>query len=160
MTYRTIVVGTDGSPTATRAVREAGVLAADHEARLVVVSAFTPERADALASLAGTPAAAVASRQSDVPTDLAWAVTDRAQAEAVAAEGREVAREAGAADVIVSSDAGAAARVLFDTARLHEAELVVVGSVGLRGPRRLLGSVAEELLHHAPCDVLVVPTEP
>ena len=42
MPYRSIVVGTDGSETAERAVREAGQMAADHHARLVVVTAYEP----------------------------------------------------------------------------------------------------------------------
>jgi nucleotide-binding universal stress UspA family protein len=38
-----------------------------------------------------------------------------------------------------------------------EADLIVTGSRG-RGPiaRTVLGSVSTEILHHAPCDVLVV----
>ncbi len=37
------------------------------------------------------------------------------------------------------------------------AALVVVGACGRRARRRLLGSVAAEVLHTAPCDVLLVP---
>ncbi len=158
MTYGTIVVGTDGSATATRAVREAGMLARTHGARLVIVTAFSRTHADAMSQLAGTPSAAVAGRQVGLPTDLAWSVTDRAQAEATAAEGRAVALAEGAPHVTVSSDDGAPAAVLLDAVFLHGADLVVVGSVGLRGARRLLGSVADAILHHAPCDVLVVQT--
>ena len=40
MGYKSIVVGTDGSDTAERAVRQAAQLAADEGARLVVVSAY------------------------------------------------------------------------------------------------------------------------
>ncbi len=158
MTYRTIVVGTDGSDTATKAVREAGRQAQVDDARLVIVTAFTPHHADALSQLAGTPSAAVASRQASVPDELQWTVTDRAQAEATAAAGRRAAKEAGAEHVVVASDSGSPASVLLETVALHDADLVVVGSVGLRGPRRLLGSVAQAVLHHAPCDVLVVHT--
>lgn len=158
MTYRSIVVGTDGSPTAERAVREAAMMAATHGARLVVVTAFTAAHADAMSQLAGTAAVAVAERQSGAPADLAWTLTDRAQAEAVAATGRALAVEVGAPHVTVASDTGAPAAVLLDAVFLHSADLVVVGSVGLRGARRLLGSVAEAILHHAPCDVLVVET--
>ncbi len=158
MTYRTIVVGTDGSETATRAVREAGVFAFVDDAHLVIATAFTPQHADALAQLAGTPSAAVTSRQATVPAEIQWTVTDRAQAEATAAAGRRAAREAGAARVTVTSDSGSPAAVLLETVARHDADLVVVGSVGLRGPRRFLGSVATDVLHHAPCDVLVVQT--
>ena len=40
MTYRSVVVGTDGSDTAELAVRHAGKVAADNSARLVVVTAY------------------------------------------------------------------------------------------------------------------------
>jgi len=159
MTYGTIVVGTDGSITAAKAVREAGRLAGVHGARLLVTTAYAGHHADALAQLAGTPAAAVSARQAGVPTDLAWTLTDRAQAEATASAGRRTALEAGAGEVHVSSDEGSPAQVLLEAVRLFDADLIVVGSVGLRGARRLLGSVAEAVLHHAPCDVLVVETD-
>lgn len=159
MTYRTIVVGTDGSDTAARAVREAGRVAQTHGARLVIVTAFTSSHADAMSHLAGTPSAAVAGRQVDAPSELAWTLTDRGQAELIASDARTVALEAGAPHVNLMSDDGAPAAVLIDAVLLHSADLVVVGSVGLRGARRLLGSVAEAVLHHAPCDVLVVDTD-
>jgi nucleotide-binding universal stress UspA family protein len=158
MNYSTIVVGTDGSETAGRAVREAAMMAGAHGARLVIVTAFTSAHADALSQLAGTPSIAVTNRQVEAPADLQWTLTDRGQAEAIAAAGRAVALEVGAPHVNVSSDDGSPAAVLLDAVFLHSGDLVVVGSVGLRGPRRLLGSVAEAILHHAPCDVLVVQT--
>ena len=40
--YRSIVVGTDGSATALRAVQRAAQVARDAQARLVIVSAYTP----------------------------------------------------------------------------------------------------------------------
>ena len=47
-------------------------------------------------------------------------------------------------------------RGLIDAAAERQAELVVVGSHGRRGVRRLvLGSVAEVVVRHAPCSVLV-----
>ncbi len=46
---------------------------------------------------------------------------------------------------------------LCDLAEQHDADLLVVGSHGRRGLRRLiLGSVAEATVRHAPCSVLVV----
>lgn len=159
MTYGTIVVGTDGSATAAKAVREAGRLAGVHGARLVVATAYAGHHVDAMSQLAGTPATAVSTRQAQAPAELAWTLTDRAQAEATASAGRRAAVEAGAGEVHVLSDEGAPREVLLEAVRLHDADLVVVGSVGLRGARRLLGSVAEAVLHHAPCDVLVVETD-
>jgi nucleotide-binding universal stress UspA family protein len=39
-----------------------------------------------------------------------------------------------------------------------DADLIVVGNRGMKGTRRLLGSVPNTVAHHAACDVLVVDT--
>jgi nucleotide-binding universal stress UspA family protein len=52
---------------------------------------------------------------------------------------------------------GHEAQEILKAARLQKADLVIVGSRGLTGLRRLLmGSVANTISHHAPCSVLVV----
>lgn len=145
MTYRTIVVGTDGSQTAGRAVEQAIELSAADDARLVIVTAF--ERTD---------------RKPDerIPADVRWMVSDPNVAERHAREARERAHAAGVGDVVVQAIEGAPAEEILETAEDFSAELIVVGSVGLTGGARfLLGSVASSVLHHAPCDVLVVHTQ-
>lgn len=145
MTYRTIVVGTDGSPTAGRAVDQAIELAAVEAARLVFVTAF--ERTEG--------------RQPDdrIPDDVRWMVSDPNVAERHAREGRERARGVGVSDVVVQAVEGSPAEQILETAEDFNADLIVVGSVGLtRSARFILGSVASSVLHHAPCDVLVVHT--
>ena len=160
MGYKTIVVGTDGSETASDAVAAAAELAAVHGARLVVTTAFTPAKADAMAHLSGTSAGSVASRQQGAPSDIQWALTDRGQADSIVNEARRRAKQAGAGEVVVSTDSGDPSDVLLGTAREFLADLVVVGSVGLTSHTRLLlGSVADAVLHHATCDVLVVQTD-
>ena len=42
--YRTVVVGTDGSETSFRAVDRAASMAADAQAQLVIVCAYHPDR--------------------------------------------------------------------------------------------------------------------
>ncbi|WP_436796024.1 universal stress protein [Actinospongicola halichondriae] len=144
MAYRTIVVGTDGSDTARRAVERAAELAAADNARLVVTTAFerhgdTPDDA--------------------IPSDVRWMLTDSNAAETHAREGREAAHAAGVTDVVVQAVAGAPAEMLIETAETFSADLIVVGSVGLTASAHfLLGSVASTVLHHAPADVLVVHT--
>ncbi len=146
MAYRNVVVGTDGSVTAQRAVREAGALAAQHGARLVIVTAYEPQ-GDALVDKAGAPA------------ELKWMLTDREQAEELARSGRGIAGEAGATSITVQAVAGSPADVLLESAGDFDADCIVVGSVGLRSPARfVLGSVASSVAHHAPCDVLIVHT--
>ena len=50
---------------------------------------------------------------------------------------------------------------LVDAAAIDDADLVVVGSHGYRGLRRfVLGSVAEAVVRHAPCSVLVARQSP
>ena len=146
MGYGTVVVGTDGSATAQRAVLQASQLAADHGARLVVVTAYEPQ-GDALVDTSGAP------------KELQWMLTDRVQAEELARGGREIAKEAGVAKVSVQAVAGSPGDVLLEAAADHGADCIVVGSVGLTSPARfVLGSVASAVAHHAPCDVLVVHT--
>jgi nucleotide-binding universal stress UspA family protein len=147
MTYAKVVVGTDGSPTAEDAVRHAARLAACFDARLVIVTAFQPSGDVLSAEAVG------------VPADVRWALTDRQQAEEHARHGRTLAHDLGARDVVVSSDAGDPVEVILDTAADHGADLIVVGSRGMTSAARfVLGSVANAVTHHAPCDVLVVHT--
>jgi len=146
MTYQSVVVGTDGSATAERAVRQASALAADHGARLVVVTAYEPQ-GDALVESSGAP------------RDLRWMLTDRVQAEELARHGKAIAVEAGVAKVSVQATSGSPADVLLEAAADFGADCIVVGSVGLTGAARfVMGSVASSVAHHAPCDVLVVHT--
>jgi nucleotide-binding universal stress UspA family protein len=147
MTYRNIIVGTDGSETAEKAVRHAAQLAKEAQARLVVVTAFTP-------------AEGVASAEADrVPDDIRWMLADRSQAEERARHGRSLANEEGAKGVVVQTGEGDPAEVILEAAKDFDAELIVVGSKGLAGAARfILGSVASSVSHHAPCDVLVVHT--
>ena len=48
---------------------------------------------------------------------------------------------------------------IVELAKRWPADLIVMGSHARRGVERvLLGSVAEEVMRHAPCPVLIVPT--
>jgi nucleotide-binding universal stress UspA family protein len=54
---------------------------------------------------------------------------------------------------------GDPAEAVVHEARTWSADLLVLGTHGRRGAARLLlGSVAETVLRHAPCSVLVVPS--
>jgi nucleotide-binding universal stress UspA family protein len=147
MTYSSIVVGTDGSETAQLAVKHAGQLAKDHDARLVVVTAYEPQD-DALAK-----------RTEGVPDDIRWALTDRVQAEEKAVQGRKIAAELGLKGVVAQAIPGSPPDVLLEAAHDFNADAIVVGSKGLTGAARfVLGSVASSVSHHAVCDVLIVHT--
>ena len=147
MGYGSIVVGTDGSETAERAVAAAAELAAADRARLVVVTAYTPG-----SDGRDVPADAV-------PMDIRYVLTDRVQAEELAEGGRRAAREAGVGKVTVQALPGDPGEVLLEAAKDFDADLIVVGSRGLTSHAHfILGSVAASVAHHAPCDVLIAHT--
>lgn len=55
-------------------------------------------------------------------------------------------------------ECGNPAACIVEVARKWPADLIVMGSHGRGGVQRmLLGSVAEEVMRHAPCPVLIVP---
>jgi nucleotide-binding universal stress UspA family protein len=140
---RSIVVGTDGSETAQVAVREAGELAKLYGARLHVVSAYEP--------LSGVrlPAEA-APEQRSVPATV--------EVDAVLERTGSALRSAGV-EVECYARKGDAAEAILAVAEEQAADLVVVGSKGMRGSRRfLLGSVPNKVSHHAPCSVMIVRT--
>ena len=146
MGYQNVVVGTDGSVTAERAVKHAAGLAVDNEARLVIVTAYEPH-GDTLAE------------SSEAPDDIRWMLTDRSQAEERARHGAGIAKESGAPRVTVQAIAGSPADVLLEAASDFGADVIVVGSKGLTSHAHfVLGSVASSVAHHAPCDVLIVHT--
>ena len=140
--FKSIVVGTDGSETADIALRRAIELAALTGGKLHVVSAYDPSPARVGGN---TPEAAEWSVGSDFKVE---AVLQRAQDEA----------NAGSIDFEVHAPKGDAADSLIAAAKEHDADVIVLGSRGMRGARRVLGSVPNKVSHHAPCDVLIVQT--
>jgi len=145
--FKRIVVGTDGSSTAARAVGEAIELAARLGATLEVVSAYSP-----------VPERELRRERLEAPEDLQWAIGPTEEVEAVLAE---AARQAEGAGVEVSTHAveGEAADAILAVAEQRQADLIVVGNKGMTGARRfLLGSVPNKISHHAPCSVLIVRT--
>jgi nucleotide-binding universal stress UspA family protein len=146
MPYQNVMVGSDGSVSAELAVKSAAAVAAQHGARLFIVTAYTPR---------GNETA----RQSAVPEDVRWAITDVNQAEDRVRAGLRLAAEAGVASTVTHAIAGSPVDVLLDAAESLSVDLIVVGSRGLtRSAHAVLGSVAASVAHHAPCDVMIVHT--
>jgi nucleotide-binding universal stress UspA family protein len=146
VTYENVVVGSDGSATAELAVQCAAEVAAEHGARLVIVTAYKP-RGNEMAL------------QSTVPDDVRWALSDVNQAEERVRHGRQLAVAAGVQRTVTHAVAGSAADVLLGAAETFFADLIVLGSKGLTsGTHAALGSVAASVAHHAPCDVMIVRT--
>ena len=137
-----IVVGTDGSATAQRAVAEAVRLAKALGATVHIVSAYEPLRGVKVASGAGADLA-----------PLPDAVVDSTLAQAAA-----VVRMS---DVTVETHAVRAdpADALIELAAEVGASMIVVGNQGMHGAKRILGSVPNTVSHKARCNVLVVSTD-
>jgi nucleotide-binding universal stress UspA family protein len=146
--FATILVGTDGSDTATTAVRYAIDLARELGARLQVVSAYEPvsderPRSDTIA----------------VPQDVHWMINPHEDVLALLEQTRSEARTVGVENVETFARQGDAADAILDVAEEHRADLIVVGNRGMTGAKRfLLGSVPNKISHHAPCSVLIVRT--
>jgi nucleotide-binding universal stress UspA family protein len=141
----TIVVGTDGSDTAQQAVAEAVRLAKALDAKLHVVTAFAPPRG---AKIVGAPEGA-AKFWGPLTNDVARSTIDDAAAR-IRASGIEVE-----AHMVQKAPADA----LLDVAKEVDASLIVVGSQGMSGARRILGSVPNKVSHEAACNVLIVSTQ-
>jgi nucleotide-binding universal stress UspA family protein len=143
-----IVVGTDGSETAGKAVREAGELAARLGATMEIVSAYEPVGKQRLREEA---------RQ--VPEDLQWMVSAREDVDATLREAAERVKELGVEEVNVHAREGDPADAILDVAEERGSDLIVVGNKGMSGAKRfLLGSVPNKVSHHAPCSVLIIRT--
>jgi nucleotide-binding universal stress UspA family protein len=146
--FSSIVVGTDGSDTAAKAVEHAIVLALALGSSLEIVSAYEP------ASNQRVPG-----QQTQAPHDLQWELSPRSDVLALLADAQTVAAEAGVGQVETHARQGDAADAILDVAEEQAADLIVIGNKGLTGARRfLLGSVPNKVSHHAPCSVLIVRT--
>ena len=142
-----IVVGTDGSETATGAVREAIQMAKLSGAKLEIVSAYEPISQERLRGEAA-----------ELPGDVQHTVNPREDVNLIL---DNAAAEAKQRDVEVISHPreGDPADAILDVAEENNADLIVVGNKGMTGAKRfLLGSVPNKVSHHAPCDVLIVRT--
>jgi nucleotide-binding universal stress UspA family protein len=145
--YRQIVVGTDGSETAAKAVGQAAELAASVGATLLVVSAFEP-----------VSGARLKEEAAQVPDDVRWMVNPREDVDATLQHAADLAAEKGA-DSKTFARQGDPADAILDVAEEQGADLIVVGNKGMTGAKRfLLGSVPNKVSHHAPCSVLIVRT--
>jgi nucleotide-binding universal stress UspA family protein len=145
--FSSIVVGTDGSETAGKAVLQATELARQVGASVSLVSAYEPVSGNRLRE-----------EKREVPKDLEWMVNPREDVEATLEEAAEAVEGAGV-KVDTYAREGDAADAILDVAEETKADLIVVGNKGMTGTKRfLLGSVPNKVSHHAPCSVLIIRT--
>lgn len=137
-----IVVGTDGSESADKAVAEAVRIAAGLGGEVHVVSAYRPVRIDG----------------ASVPAEFAGVLSSRSHVDAVLADASARAR---VAKVPCTPHAveGDPANALIGVVEEVGGTMLVVGNRGLNGMKRFfLGSVPSKIVHDAPCTTLIVHT--
>jgi nucleotide-binding universal stress UspA family protein len=136
-----IVVGTDGSDHADRALDEAIAIAVRDGAALHIVTAF-PDPAMIREKIT-SGATAYSVNLSEVADSVLTRAAARAQERGVKAQTH--AHETDPAEAIL------------EVASAQNADLIVVGSRGLSGIKRfLLGSVSSKVSEHASCSVMIV----
>jgi nucleotide-binding universal stress UspA family protein len=142
----TIVVGVDGSAPAQRALEFAAEEAVFRGARLHIISVW--EIPPAVYGGGFTPA-----------LDQEALEAFRAHAESVVQDALEHVKQRHPDCRVEGATAeGQPAEMLLEEAR--NAGLIVVGNRGRGGfASLLLGSVSQQVVHHAPCPVVVVPHE-
>jgi nucleotide-binding universal stress UspA family protein len=141
--YSSIVVGTDGSGTADKAVEAAAGLAREWGASLHLVTAYKSS-----GGLGSAAALVESGGEGGLLHEAAEHVGERS-----------TATWAQGIDVKHHSVAGSPADAILETAGSVGADLIVVGSKGMRGARRVLGSVPNSVAHGAECAVLIVKTD-
>ena len=145
--FSSIVVGTDGSETATEAVKQAVDLAKSVGAKMQLVSAYEPVANQRIRE-----------ERQQAPDDVQWSINPREDVDANLKDAAELAESAGV-EVERYARQGDPADAILDVAEETKADLIVVGNKGMTGARRfLLGSVPNKVSHHAPCSVLIIRT--
>ena len=140
--YDRVVVGSDGSPSALYAVARAHEVASAAEARVVVVTAYSPEEPRAQAQPVG-------GRKLLYGQDKARAALHRSVQELTSDRIRDIEQ------VVVAADPADALLQVGNS----PASLIVVGNRGLGAEEgEVLGSVPAKIVRNAVCDVLVVQT--
>ena len=143
MAYTHVMAAVDLSDEANQVLEEAKQIAADHGAKLSLITVVKPltQVYGGLDMAAYTQASVNFERE--------------AQNQAV-----EQLKSLGAGIGVASEDVhaviGAPAPQIVDTGKDIGVDLIVVGSHGKHGLGLLLGSTANGVLHHAECDVLTI----
>jgi len=145
--FTRIVVGTDGSETAAEAVRQAADLAKLAGSELRIVSAYEP-----------VSRRRVEGEKQGAPADVQHEIGPREDVNLVLDAAAAAAKSKGV-EVQTHPVEGDPAEAILNVAEETEADLIIVGNKGMTGARRfLLGSVPNNVSHHAPCAVMIVRT--
>jgi nucleotide-binding universal stress UspA family protein len=138
--FKKILVGTDGSDSATKAVSHAADMAGAMGAELVLIHVYPAPRSDVGSTFGRTDAYPGQEIGQAVLRDAEKHFGGKVKVKSVLREGD-------------------AAEGLIDVAEEEGIDLIIVGNRGMTGAKRfLLGSVPNQVSHHAPCNVLIVHT--
>jgi nucleotide-binding universal stress UspA family protein len=146
MAYKRILVPVDGSPTSGLGLREAIDFAKAQKARLQLVHVIDVHNSLMAGAQGG-----------GYMEDLVQALQQRGRR--ILGKAAELARKAGLAcdTVLLETLTGPAAEPIIRQAKKSRADLIVMGTHGRRGLRRLvMGSDAEQVVRNAPVPVLLV----
>jgi nucleotide-binding universal stress UspA family protein len=155
-----VIVGTDGSDSSMRAVERAGAVAAQANAKLIVATAYFHHAERGGWSRPPSPDQISDRRAEDaLGREGGYRVHGDAATYEILHDARDRAKAAGAHDVEERAVVGAPADALVKLAKDVEADLLVVGDVGLNSVAgRLLGAVPAEVARRAKIDVLIIHT--
>lgn len=134
-----VVVGVDASETALSAALEAAALARKLGASLHVVSAVSSDAPVRVGAGANAVTVTAVTRAEQTLADVASRL------------GQDLA-------VTVAAATGKPADVIVAEAEKVDADLIVVGSRRMKGIGRVLGSIANDVAHRAPCSVYIAKT--
>ena len=146
MAYRKILVPVDGSATSKAGLREAISLAKGQAAQLQIVNVADQH----YIAMMGLESSAAIGDLMETTKQSGRAILRSAQA---------AAKKAGvqASAVLLETMTGPAADPIIKQAKKWGADLIVLGTHGRRGVRRLLmGSDAEQVVRYAPVPVMLV----
>lgn len=133
-----VMVGTDRSPTAERAVAWAAAFADRYEADLHIVQVILP----------GNP--------TDTEFGAAEATRARGTADELQNYATQIAGEHGHSHVVIHDDP---AMAIVEATEEHGIDVLVVGNAGMAGRKEfLLGNVPNRISHNARCTVIIVNT--
>ncbi len=140
--YHHILAAVDLSPDGDTVARRALELAREFGARLTVLHVT--------ANLIEEPAYEFMTTL-PVDVDIQTEIVDQAKASL-----KDLCRRLGDEDIHRIVEVDTPKHGILDVARREEADLIVIGNHGVHGLELLLGSTANGVLHHAPCDILAV----
>lgn len=179
--FKSIVLGTDGSPHADKATKVAADIAGRYGARLLIVNAFTMSLT--YRELENMPQAQRLTQEDTEEIGGDWEALVEAEhslgpaashvpgieaalkavtvmeklSDEITADAEKIAKDNGAKDTVRISVNGDPAGQIVEQAKEHDCDLIVLGTRGLSDFSGLvMGSVSHKVVHMAECPCLLV----